>query len=146
MDGRVTTRDPAAAILTEARAYGIQLVADGSRLRIGAPDGALTAVFRAKILAHKPEVLALLRGDAENSDEAYRRAVAAWRVEFMTLLARAHGYPDEAHRVALDVLGRQPAGWDFRVGKDVIVIEMGEGMEVRVHRLPQPWLHEGKVR
>ena len=27
-----------------------------------------------------------------------------------------------------------------------IVIEMGEGMEVRVHRLPQPWLVEDEVR
>ena len=141
-----SSRSPAAAVLAEARAYGIQIVADGARLRIGAPDGSLTAAFRAKIIAHKPELLALLRGDAENSDDAYRHAVAAWRVEFMTLLARAHGYPDEALRVALDVLGRQPAGWDFRVGKDVLVIEMGEGMEVRVHRLPQPWLHEANVR
>jgi hypothetical protein len=139
-------RSPAAAVLAEARAYGIQLVAEGSRLRIGAPDGALTAGFRAKIIAHKPELLALLRGEADSSDEAYRRAVAAWRAEFMTLLAHARGYPDEVIRAALEVLGRQAAGCDSRVGKDVIVIEMGEGMEVRLHRLPQPWGPEEGVR
>ncbi len=141
----MTSRDPATTILAEARAYGIQIVADGARLRVGAPDGALTAAFRAKIIAHKPELLALLRGEAETSDVAYRRAVASWRAEFLTLLARARGYPDEALRAALDVLGRQPTGWDFRVGKDVMVIEMGDGMEVRVHRLPQPWLSEENV-
>jgi hypothetical protein len=146
LDRRLTSRDPAAVILAEARAYGIQLAAEGPRLRIGAADGTLTAAFRAKIVAHEPELLAALRGEAEDSDAAYRRAVAVWRAEFLTLFAHAQGYPDEALRVALEVLGRQPAGWDFRVGKDAIVIDMGEGREVRVHRLPQPWLAEDEAR
>lgn len=132
----------AAAILWEARAYGIQLVADGTCLRIGAPDGTLSPAFRARIIANKPELLALLRGDADAGATSYARAVEAWRVEYTTLLARAYAYPDEAVRAALDVLERQPPGRGFRVGRDVITITMGDGLEVHVHRLPQSWLTE----
>jgi hypothetical protein len=127
------------SVLAETRAYGITLVPDGARLRIGAPKGALTAALHAKIVAHKVELLALLRGDSGTVSSSYDEAVRRWRAEFTSHLGRAFGYSEEAVRVALDVLERQPRGLGFRVGRELIVIEMGEGLEVRVHRTPQPW-------
>ncbi len=57
----------------------------------------------------------------------------------MSQVARGFGDPEEILRAALDVLERQPSGRGFRVGKECIVVEMGEGLEVRVHRTTQAW-------
>lgn len=129
----------AAALLAETRAYGIQLVAEGGRLRIGAPEGALSAALRAKIIANKPEILALLRGEREDSATAYERAVRAWRAEYVTHLARGRGYPEDLVRIAVARVGRQPIRHGFTVGKEILSIEVGEGCEVRIHRTPQDW-------
>ncbi len=129
----------AESVLAETRAYGITLVPDGARLRIGAPKGALTAGLHARIVANKVELLALLRGDDGTTSSSYDEAVRRWRAEFTTHMTRALGYSEEVLRTALDVLERQPRGRGFRVGKELIVIEMGDGLEVRVHRTPQPW-------
>jgi hypothetical protein len=129
----------AAALLAETRAYGIQLVAEGGRLRIGAPEGALSPALRAKIIANKPEILALLRGETEDSATAYERDVRAWRENFVTHLARGRGYPEELVRIAVALIGRQPIRHGFTVGKEILSLEVGEGCEVRIHRTPQAW-------
>jgi hypothetical protein len=79
---------------------------------------------------------------ASSKDVAYGASERARRAEYTTHLARAFGYPDEIVRAALDVLGRQPRGRGFHVGPELVVIEMGDGLEVRLHRTPQPWLPE----
>jgi hypothetical protein len=130
---------PAEKILAEARAYGVTLVPDGARLRIGAPKGALTAALRAKIIAHKSELLTLLGGGDSAKASPYEQAVRAWSADYTIHMARALGYSEESLRAALDLLTRQPPGRRFRIGREVICIEMGEGIEVRVHRTPQAW-------
>src|SRR5207244_12145426 len=99
-----------------------------------------TPAWRAKSVANKPELLALLRRQAESAAADYDRAVRAWSAEYLTHLTRAFGYPAEIVRAALEVLARQPRGRGFHVGKDIIHIEMGDGLEVRLHRTPQTWL------
>ena len=49
-------------LLSELRARGIRLWADGDALRYSAPAGALEPALRAELLQRKPEILALLRG------------------------------------------------------------------------------------
>lgn len=133
-------KSSAAAVLAETRAYGIELAAEGGELRIHVQAGVLTPALRAKIVANKPELLALLRRQAESAAADYDRAVRTWNAEYVTHLAHAFGYPAEIVRAALEVLARQPRGRGFRVGKDIIHIEMGDGLEVRLHRTPQAWL------
>jgi hypothetical protein len=70
----------AESVLAEARAYGITLVPDGSRLRIGAPKGALTAALHAKIVGHKVELLALLRGGDGTVSRLVARIARAYSV------------------------------------------------------------------
>ncbi|MEU3980922.1 amino acid adenylation domain-containing protein [Streptomyces sp. NPDC026672] len=51
----------AADLLSELAARGVDLSADGDRLRCRAPEGALTDRLRARIAEAKPDLLALLR-------------------------------------------------------------------------------------
>jgi hypothetical protein len=50
----------AADVLAQAQAAGVQLVADGDRLRFRAPAGALTPDLRATLQEHRAAVLKLL--------------------------------------------------------------------------------------
>jgi sulfur transfer complex TusBCD TusB component (DsrH family) len=52
----MTLRD----LLTETRNAGIQLEARGDRLHVEAPAGAVTPELRAALVAHKPDLLAVL--------------------------------------------------------------------------------------
>ncbi len=134
----------AASVLEECCAAGVVLVADGAELRIGAKKGTLSPALRTRIVTHKRELLGLLcRGqDARASD--FERAVRAWSADVLTLLARGRGYPDEIIEAACRVLSKQPRQRTFTVGRDVIVVEIGDGMEVRLHRTPQPWVGGGR--
>ena len=51
----------AGELLAQLRARDIRLLADGARLRVNAPRGALTAAMRGQIAANKQDLLALLR-------------------------------------------------------------------------------------
>ena len=130
----------AVAVLAEARSRGIVLVPRGAALRIGARDGALTPALHARILAHKPELVALLTAESASASEEYRRTELACWVEYVSQMARAHAYPAETIAVALDLLRRKPRACRFEVGRDAIALEMGQGMWVRVHREPQSWV------
>ncbi len=57
-------------LLSDFRARGIRLTAEGERLTYGAPAGALTPELREKIKAHKAELLATLNQQAANTDPA----------------------------------------------------------------------------
>lgn len=61
----------AAALLAELRALGATVAADGDRLAIDAPAGALTPALLARLRAHKPLILATLAAD---------EPAVAWRV------------------------------------------------------------------
>lgn len=128
---------PAAAdVLARARALGVVLLPNGATLRIGARAGALPEDLRAAIRSHKRELLELLaheRGASPVQDDR------AWRAEFLVHMARAHGYCEDVVREALEVLARQPPGCRLYVGKEIISFEMGDDLEVRLHRLPQAW-------
>ena len=72
----------AAELVTHLRTLGIQLVADGDRLRCSAPRGALTDVLRAELAARKSEIVAWLHAngggsgvaaDPDSADEAQLR-------------------------------------------------------------------------
>ncbi len=52
----------AVALLAEARRRGIELWADGDRLRYEAPEGVLTAELRKSLSDHREDLLSLLRG------------------------------------------------------------------------------------
>jgi TubC N-terminal docking domain len=58
----------AIAVLREARARGIHLTPDGAVLRVKGPVGALDALLRDALVAHKPEILRLLAGPQIGED------------------------------------------------------------------------------
>ena len=123
----------AADVLARARALGVVLLPNGGTLRVGARSGPLPDELRAAIRAHKDELLELLACEQGSRSRADDRA---WRAEFLGHMARAHGYSEELVREALNVLARQPAGRRFHVGKEIISFEIGDDLEVRVHRVP----------
>lgn len=51
----------ASAVLDRVRALGIEVAADGEKLRYAAPVGRLTPELRQELVAHKPAIIALLR-------------------------------------------------------------------------------------
>ena len=117
----------AVALLTEARASGIRLTANGDRLRIEAKPGALSADMRERLAAAKPELLDALReadadmrghllhlADAEGVDPAHVHRLHADDV------AACAGLSDDTLRAYLRGLERNagmeagivPLGWD----------------------------------
>ena len=128
-----------AALLEELRGQGIELRVDGSRLKVSGDAQAYSPAVRAKLLALKPEIVAHLRRDAETSNETYERDVRAWEKDYVGHLARGRGYAEELVRVAVDVVTKRAKGQPFSVGAELIVVSMGEGLEVRIHRTPQEW-------
>ena len=55
----------AVEVFTTARSAGILLDAEGDRLLVDAPVGVLTAEWRERLTAHKPQLLTLLSGPRE---------------------------------------------------------------------------------
>jgi hypothetical protein len=55
---------PALDVLREVRGLGLAIRADGGRLVLR-PGARVTPTLRERILAHKPDLLAILRGEAE---------------------------------------------------------------------------------
>jgi hypothetical protein len=135
-----------AALLGELRRRGVELQADGPKLRVFGPAGAYSSALRARLLANKAELLEHLRRTEERASAEYDRDERAWASTFLRHMALASGYGDEFARLASDLVGKAPARAPFRIERDVIVVAMGDGLEVRIHREAQPWLtsREGK--
>ena len=129
-----------AELLVERRARGIELHANGATLRVVGSKGAYTAAIRARLLANKPEILEHLRREEESAAARYAREERAWAARYLTSLAVARGYGEELARVAGQVVAKAPARAPFWVHRDVIVIAMGDGLEVRLHRAAQGWI------
>jgi hypothetical protein len=128
-----------AALVHDVRARGLHLALNGSRLRVSGDPAAYTPALRATLLANKAEIVAYLQREEDAARATYDRDERAWAAEYLEPLALARGYAPELARVAADVVRRAPPRSPFRVERDLIVIVMGEGIEVRVHREPQPW-------
>jgi hypothetical protein len=129
-------------LLAEVRAKGIELRLEGTRLKVCGDPRGYSPGLRAKLLALKPEIVEYLRQERNASAVAYDRDERACAAEYIEHLAVARGYSRELARVAADVVRRAPPRSPFRVERETIVIVMGEGLEVRVHREPQRWLAE----
>ncbi len=131
-----------AELVRDVRARGLHLALNGSRLRISGDPAVYTHAVRATLLANKADIVAYLRGEEAAARTAYDRDERAWAAKYLEHLAVARGYCRELARIAADVVHRAPPRSPFRVERDLIVIVMGEGLEVRVHRESQPWLAE----
>lgn len=131
-----------AALVRDVRARGLKLGLNGSKLRVSGDPAAYPPALRAMLLANKAEIVEYLHREEDDARAAYDRDERAWAVQYLEHLAVARGYSREVARVAADVVRRAPPRSPFRVERDMIVIVMGEGAEVRVHREPQPWLAE----
>ena len=131
-----------AALVRDVRARGLKLGLNGSKLRVSGDPAAYPPALRAMLLANKAEIVEYLHREEDDARAAYDRDERAWAVQYLEHLAVARGYSREVARVAADVVRRAPPRATFRVERDMIVIVMGEGAEVRVHREPQPWLAE----
>ena len=67
----------AAELLTELQTQGVQITADGDRLRIRAPRGTMTPELRERLAKSKPDILAALSmPDRPELDRICRKAVA----------------------------------------------------------------------
>ena len=128
-----------AELLEELRARGIELRASGATLRVVGSKGAYSAAIRARLLASKPEILEHLRREEDAAAASYAREERAWAARYVASLALARGYGHELAGVAATIVGRAPACAPFHVESERIVVAMGEGREVRIHRTPQPW-------
>ncbi|MGO8999179.1 MAG: hypothetical protein ACLQVI_38125 [Polyangiaceae bacterium] len=126
-----------AELLEELRARGIELHANGATLRVVGSKGAYSAAIRARLLASKPEILEHLRRVEESAAARYDREERAWAAEYLAHLAVARGYSEELARAAATIVAKAPPRATFRIGREAIVISMGEGLEVRVHRAPE---------
>ena len=63
-------------LLTDLQSKGIQITADGDRLKIKAPRGTVTPELRERLAAHKPDILAALSMPSRPElDSICRRAV-----------------------------------------------------------------------
>jgi hypothetical protein len=129
-----------AELIEELRARGIELRASGATLRVVGSRGAYSAAIRARILANKPEILEHLRREEEIAAASYAREERAWAARYVASLALARGYGHELAGVAATIVGRAPACAPFHVESERIVVAMGEGREVRIHRTRQPWI------
>ncbi len=131
-----------AALVRDVRARGLKLGLNGSKLRVSGDPAAYPPALRATLLANKAEIVEYLHREEDAARAAYDCDERAWAVQYLEHLAVARGYSREVARVAADVVRRAPPRSPFRVERDMIVIVVGEGAEVRVHREPQPWLAE----
>lgn len=129
-----------AALLAELRASGVELQLVGGKLRVFGARSAYSARLRAQILANKSAILAHLRREEQSGDAAFDRAERAWAAEYLTHMALAHGFPEKLVLLAAQIVGNAPARSPFRVGRDLVTISIGEGIQIRVHRTQQPWV------
>ena len=65
-------------LLSRLRERGVQLIVDGERLRVRAPQGAIDAELQAELAGQKAAILAILRGSS--AGEAAPRATVSGRV------------------------------------------------------------------
>ncbi len=123
----------APALLAELRCEGIEVEARGDRLVIRGPREAMTGALRARVLGHKPELLALLRREGEQAEVAWAaRELACYRA-YVAALARGFGYDEESIALACEWMARR--GGAFRVTSERIEIQLGDGV-VAVVRHP----------
>src|SRR5215210_4040649 len=69
----------ASLLLEDLQGRGITLAANGDRLIIDAPKGALTDELRQVLAAHKLEILALLGGEPRPTRPCFSCRSARWR-------------------------------------------------------------------
>lgn len=72
----------ARALLEELRSRDVRLKADGERLRVDAPAGAITEEFRSALAKNKTAIVKLLSWERRKLEEADRRGlVIRWARE-----------------------------------------------------------------
>lgn len=64
----------AVELLTELESRGVHITADGDRLRIRAPKGAITPELRERLEQNKPEIISALMPSRPELDAICRRA------------------------------------------------------------------------
>ena len=101
----------AAALLSELRAAGVTLAANGDRLKVQAAPGILTPEITARLKAAKPELMAILTGEAANDEGEARTddALLADTLELDAIIIRLcdrAGYPDTVRREMQDARRR----------------------------------------
>ena len=136
---RLGRRDVLAELLAEVRAKGLELRVDGSRLKVSGDPRAYSRALRSRLLALKREIVEHLRNEQERGAASYARDERAWASRYLTHVALARGYDETLARVAAAIVAKAPPRAPFHVERDQIVIGMGEGLEVRVHRVHQVW-------
>src|SRR2546429_8209542 len=76
-----------AEILADLAQQGVQLWAEGDRLRYRAPKGVLTPVLRAMLSEHKAEILALLQQHPAGPQSSYPLAYGQQSLWFLHQIA-----------------------------------------------------------
>ena len=73
----------AETLLSSLKLLGVELTARGETLHVSTPKGMLAPELRAKLLAHKPELLVLLRarGGEDRNQTSFYEVPEGWSTE-----------------------------------------------------------------
>lgn len=104
-----------ADLLMDLQSRGVEITAEGERLKIRAPEGAVTPELRARLVESKPAVLAVLKVSSDS--------------ELMALCRRAcAGLPvDPVHLASFLVVAEDPAWCTERIARH-LARRMAEGV------------------
>ena len=100
-----------AQLLTELQTLGVKVWPDAGALRFKAPAGVMTPELAARVKAIKPELMAILTGEAANDEGEARTddALLADTLELDAIIIRLcdrAGYPDTVRREMQDARRR----------------------------------------
>jgi hypothetical protein len=114
-------------LVNELRCEGVELEASGGQIVVRGDAMAFTATMRAKVIALKPELLALLQPTGTMSEAEYERAALECHRRCLTHLGRAYGYSESMLAIAREWLAACPKGGTFHVGARRIRIDLHHG-------------------
>lgn len=129
------TLSTATALLKKLSHLGIRVEASGERLKVHAPPGALTDDLRTVLAAHKQELLKLLRGERDESQQEHDEN---GRAPYLVLVNGRVGA--EAHTKDEAVRAFEKAVRGIGPTETTVTVKLvdGEGKRLRVAYFP-PW-------
>jgi hypothetical protein len=116
-------------LLEELQSARVWVSLDGDRLRV---EGSPTPIQLGRVRAAEAELRAHLREESA----AWDRAIVEWTANYVLAMARVHDFNENAANRAASLIRSLKRVGHYRVTRDAIEIEVGEGAVVRFKRSP----------